>query len=54
VTGHIRRGLSSLQAAHSSAAPSSTAARNARPAVVRRFARPADLPGYGDQRTRGE
>jgi hypothetical protein len=54
VTGHIRRGLSSLQAAHSSAAPSSTATRNAGPAVVRRLARPADLPGYGDQRTRGE
>lgn len=32
VTGHIRRGLSSLQAAHRSAAPSSAAARSAGPA----------------------
>jgi len=54
VTGHIRRGLSSLQAAHRSAAPSGTAARNAGPAVVRRFARQADRLGYGDRRTRGE
>ena len=54
VTGHIRRGLPSLQAAHNIAAPSSTAARNAGPAVLRRFARQADRPGYGDRRTRGE
>lgn len=32
VTGHLRRGLSSLQAAHSSAAPSSAAPRSAGPA----------------------
>ena len=54
VTGHIGRGLSSLQAAPSSAAPSSRAARNAGPAVVRRFARQPDRLGYEDQRTRGE
>jgi len=54
VTGHIGRGLSSLQAAHRGAAPSSAAPRSAGPAVVRRFARQADRPGYGDRRTRGE
>ena len=53
VTGHIGRGLSSLQAAHrSAAAPSSQAARSAGPAELRRFARQADRLGYGDRRAR--
>jgi RNA polymerase sigma factor (sigma-70 family) len=54
VTGHIRRGMTTLQAARRSAAPSSTAARSTGPAAVRGFARQADRTGYEDRRTRGE
>ena len=62
VTGHIGRGMTSLQAAHSSAAAiSCTAARSfqhgstkADPAIVRRLNRQADPCCDGDQRTRGE
>ena len=54
VTGHIGRGMATLQAAHRGPAPSSLAAGSAPHAVARRFARQADRPGSAGRRTRGE
>lgn len=54
VTGHIRRGMATLQAAHRGPAPSGLASGNAAYAVARRFARQADRPGPAGRRTRGE